>query len=447
MPELKSKPDTPLPRQGFGSPRFWRRVRLWEKKRGNRQTGSSRWGAAGETLFFSALSIVGLGTLAQLFALRFVWHSQNALTTNLGLWLSALLLVPLCAVSAYRAVYHALSVGNSAERIAAITNRAKNSELLAEVRPGKRTSLPTIPSEANLTNSPGIRLPFRLPSETSASWRLAIVAGFCILWNTSVAILFFWVLQRAEFHLLDLFRPSSWTLFRIVVLVYALIGFLATRYLFQLLAQAAAIGPTSVEISELPLRPGNDYRVFLSQSGHLHIDWLVLLLVCDEEVSFTDGTDTRTESRRVYESEIFRHESFEILPSEPFHCDCPVGVPSGAMHSFVTEHNAVTWKLVVRLQPKGTQPKSMVKAVTQAEVGEESNDEGLAKCEPDKEANQDSTTTRKSSSKLKAKARRRSKKRSSPWMRLLMSRFRPRRTKPSWPPVQRVFPLVVHPKS
>ena len=440
MANLQSKPkanSSParLSRWGVGTPRFWRRLRLWEKKRGHRTTGSTRLAAAGETLFFLALSIAGVVTLAQLFVLRFAWHSENWLTTNVGLCLSFLLLVPLSVVSAYKAIYHALTAGNSAERIAALTNRAKNSELLADVRALGTTTLPTIPCDANLTNSPGIRLPFRLPSATSSSWRLAIVAGFCLLWNSAVAVLAIWAFQSANFHLMDLFTGSWWTLFRIVVLVYLTIGILATRYLFELLAKTAAIGPTSLEVSALPMRLGNEYRVFLSQSGHLHIDWLELKLVCDEEVSFTDGTDTRSESRRVFESEVFRHDNFEILPSEPFHCECPLDVPCDGMHSFVSGHNAVTWKLVVRLQPKGQQTKASEQQASRAD-----NVEGKLVERDDSEVAQEKETTPK---QRKAKTKRRGMR----WMRTLMARFRRRRGKPEWNSVQRVFPLVVHPKS
>ena len=92
--------------------------------------------------------------------------------------------------------------------------------------------------------------------------------------------------------------------------------------------------------------------VFLTQAGHLKVDWLELRLVCEEEVSFSDGTDIRTETARVYDEVVFRKEDFEILPYEPFQHECPLAVPPLAMHSFLSTHNAVVWNLLVRVNAK-----------------------------------------------------------------------------------------------
>ncbi len=422
------------PAGSVGSRRFWRRLRLWEKKRGNRQTGSSRWGAAGETLFYTALSVIGIVILAQLISLRVIWQIRNPLTSNLGLTLSSLLLAPLSITCAYWAIYHALSAGTSAERLADIANRAKDSDLLAEVQPRSKTALPTIPCDRNLKNSPGIRLAYRLPSAQSASAKLAVVATFCVLWNCAVAALAVLAInQDGGFGLLSLFTFSWWNLFRIVVVIYAVIGVFATSKLFQMLVRATAVGPTSIEVSDLPMLPGESYRVFLSQSGHLYIDWLELVLACDEQVSFTDGTDTRVERRRVFEESVFRHDDFEILPSHPFHCECPLQLPIDAMHSFSAEHSAVTWKLVVRLQARrlqsadvrGARPKSKTK------------DQLEAADDPSQDA-----PTSSSQPKRRTKAR-------DPWSRFkrsIAARFRNRRTSPNWPTVRREFPVVLHPK-
>ena len=50
----------------------------------------------------------------------------------------------------------------------------------------------------------------------------------------------------------------------------------------------------------------------------------------------------------MHDQAIFRQEAFEIVPSEPFQHECPLDVPADGMHSFLSAHNAVIWKLVVR---------------------------------------------------------------------------------------------------
>ena len=90
----------------------------------------------------------------------------------------------------------------------------------------------------------------------------------------------------------------------------------------------------------------------VAQLGHLEIAWLELWLACDEDVCFTEGTDTRKESSRIYEQLVFRQEKISIQPSEPYHHETDVDMPNDAMHSFVAAHNSITWKLIVKADSK-----------------------------------------------------------------------------------------------
>jgi hypothetical protein len=108
------------------------------------------------------------------------------------------------------------------------------------------------------------------------------------------------------------------------------------------------IGPTNVEISDHPLSPAGAYEVYLSQGGHLAMSTLSLSLVCEETATFREGTNIRTETKRVFDRQIFRRTSFLIEPGVPFEQACSLQVPEDAMHSFQSEHNAVNWRLVVR---------------------------------------------------------------------------------------------------
>jgi hypothetical protein len=108
------------------------------------------------------------------------------------------------------------------------------------------------------------------------------------------------------------------------------------------------MGPTAVEICSHPLLPGRQYKVHLSQSGHIAVESLSLWLACEEEVTYHQGTDIRHEVRAVLEEKIDERTSFQIEPGMPFQIECLVRIPSGAMHSFQSEHNAIHWWLVVR---------------------------------------------------------------------------------------------------
>jgi hypothetical protein len=351
-----------------------RRFRLWGKKRGSRHTGSKRWGSTGEALFFAILFLTGVLLLTELVVLRVMWNSQSFFASGWGLWLSVLLLSSLVVIGAAGAVHSAIVTGTSAERRAAFAKRASDIELLAESQ-ATRKNYPCIPRDTNWKNSPGIRLAYRLPIAGSPAWRLGVVAVSCLIWNGIVAVLVVLALNQPK-ALLERERDivavegsttlapekdsaagrrylmrSPWA-FRLMVLGYAAMGGAILFYLFHLLVAAAAIGPTSIEVSAQPFFPGKKYDVFIAQSGHLNVNWLEMRLVCDEEVSFSEGTDTRSESRRVIDELILRKEGFLVLPSCPFQLECALDVPSHAMHSFLSAHNAVIWKVIVRVEAK-----------------------------------------------------------------------------------------------
>jgi hypothetical protein len=328
--------------------RTGQRFRLWEKKRGTRQTGSKILGGAGEALFFVILFLGGLLALTEILAVRTFRHVDIFLTHGWGLWLCVPVLASLVAIGAAGLIYTAVVTGTSAERRSALAKRAGDLDLLSEVRLSPK-DYPTVPRDTNWTNSPGIRLNFRLPTVSSPAWRLVVVTGFCLIWNGVTAVLAVLAINQVRASGLDWYFVG-------LVTIFGLCGIPPVVYMFHLLVAATAIGTTGVEVSEQPLFPGNDYRVYLTQAGHLTVHWLELYLTCDEEVCYTQGTDIRIERRRVYHESIFRCDGFQIEPAAPFEHEVSFSVPPGAMHSFVSPHNSVHWKFVVSAHAKSWPP-------------------------------------------------------------------------------------------
>ena len=81
-------------------------------------------------------------------------------------------------------------------------------------------------------------------------------------------------------------------------------------------------------------------------------------LVCEEEATYRQGTDIRTESRRVYEQRIATFGNFRIEPIEPFQTTETIAIPAAAMHSFHSTHNSVHWRLLVSGEVSGWPPFS-----------------------------------------------------------------------------------------
>ena len=164
--------------------------------------------------------------------------------------------------------------------------------------------------------------------------------AFCIAWNGIVAA-FVTMAVRSYFT-----GKPDWLL-TLFTVPFAAIGVWAIVVLVRQLLVATGIGPTLVEISDHPLSPGGQYRLFLSQSGWLTVNRLRVLLVCEEVATYRQGTDTRTETREVFRKELFRRDNFEIRGGMPFECDIDLTLHDGAMHSFAANHNEIAWTLVV----------------------------------------------------------------------------------------------------
>jgi hypothetical protein len=108
-----------------------------------------------------------------------------------------------------------------------------------------------------------------------------------------------------------------------------------------------------VEISQLPLAPGSACQVYLNQPGTISVERLDVLLVCDEETTYLQGTDIRQDHQRVFREVLCTRERFEIDAAQPLEENCELMIPAQAMHSYKSKFNAVNWKLVIELQAEG----------------------------------------------------------------------------------------------
>lgn len=256
------------------------------------------------------------------------------------LWLLGGVLTSLTVAGISGFVYTILMLGTTAERRRALAKRATDIELLTDALPSPR-EFPNVPRNENLTNSPGIKLAYRLPIARSPSWSLLVLGIFSLLWIGLVSILI--VVATSKYWA----GSTDWYL-NMLTVPFAAVGVASVYFWLRMLLLTTAIGPTSLEVSDLPIFPDGSYDVYLTQAGRLNVKSLAVLLVCDEEATYRQGTDTRTERRRIHEQIVFEASDFEILPEIPYEHLFKLNVPPQAMHSFQSDHNAVQWRLVVR---------------------------------------------------------------------------------------------------
>ena len=323
--------------------------RLFVKKRGDRRTVSRLAGGLGEALFFVALFLIGCASLAILTTSQL--PVDDILVQPITGWTYYLLLFVVgtfLVMGSGGLIYTVFHIGTSAERRASLAERATKIDILSDAKEPPET-YPTIPHDDNLTNSPGIELAYRLPIESTSRWWLLTSTLFTLVWNGLVVVL-------AVVALGGFFRgETDWRLVAFLVPFTAAGGWSIYYFLRQLLI-TTGIGPTTIEISDHPLYPGQRYEILLSQSGHLSVRWLEMNLVCEEEATYRQGTDVRRETVQVYQQPVFHRVGFDIETEAPFQNRCELEIPRGVMHSFQSGHNAVYWKLTVRGDVVGWPP-------------------------------------------------------------------------------------------
>lgn len=316
-----------------------RNFRLWLKKRGGRRTGSRLAGSVGEAVFFGVLFLLGAVSLTVVIATQVREPTPEIYGLGFGFWLMVLVMGSFTLIGGIGIVWTALFAGTSRERRSAIVKQAAGMDLISDAMP---TSLefPNIPRDAYLTNSPGVKLKYRLPTDQAPVWRLGLSALIFLLSTGMTSVLGVIVIQHHMGGTPDWFLTLS-TAPLIVMNLWAI------RYFFSELLAQTRFGPTCIEISDHPLRPNSDCEIFVSQAGRLSLKSLVLWLICEEEATYSQGTDIRTEVRVVSRSEILRQEATRIEDGAPLECNGTLRVPRDAMHSMQSGHNAIRWKLVI----------------------------------------------------------------------------------------------------
>ncbi|QEG42765.1 hypothetical protein [Roseimaritima ulvae] len=308
----------------------------WSKKRGSRQAGRAIAGTVGEAGFFAAVFLAGVFILALTLAQRFVVGPWPPLATGLGFWTLIALAIAMIGFGGTMLLLGILQIGASSERRNALARRAEEIELIG----GTGTEFPAVPRGVNLTDSPGMRLTYRLPATSWPGKRLAAAAALALMWNAVwlvllvVVIAGFWS-QQPRWVLTGLLFPLAG------------IGVWVLRHYARCLRQTSGVGATIVEIDEHPLQPGGSYRAYVGQLGRMTLRRIRIELICEEESTFRQGTDVRIDRNPVLSQIILDQYDVTIDLGRPWEQEFELKIPADAMHSFRSPHNAVHWKIIV----------------------------------------------------------------------------------------------------
>jgi hypothetical protein len=262
----------------------------------------------------------------------------DTLPTNLSAWVIGTLSVAAIITGGASLILRLMRLGASSERRSAMASRAGAIEMIGPTSEDV-AKLPSVPRGTSLTDSPGERLTYRLAAETSQAG-IAGPATLALLWSTvwfvllAVVVLGFWY-GRPRWIVAGLLVP------------FAAVGVWSFRFFLAQLRQHAGVGPTIVEISDHPLYPGKQYRLFVSQMGRLKLKRLTVQMTCEEETFYRQGTDVRVERYEAFTQLLLKERDVLVDPQAPWEQQLVLDLPPNVMHSFVGTHNAIRWKIVV----------------------------------------------------------------------------------------------------
>lgn len=312
-----------------------------------------------EAAFAAALLLAGVVLLVLNITLAVIQPASQRLHVSVEVFsLQLILSAALIVIGASWIAWLLWHVGVSAERRGAIASRAHELELLKELRQ-RREDLPTVPRDRYPPRA-GRVLGFRLTPSPRNVWGLLMAATFSIVLVALGTVLILIVINafrppltwidelEQRFGNPDLGRIPNRTWFAAALSIPICLAACWSIYqFFRQLLKLTGIGTTSVEISGYPLLPGKSYDVFLSQTGRVRLKLLDVSLVCQEEATYNQGTDIRTERTTTVEIQLFRRRGVSIRRGKPFETEFCLKIPDGAMHSFKSQNNRVQWKIIV----------------------------------------------------------------------------------------------------
>ena len=314
-------------------------IRLWGKKRGGRMSGWWVVGSVSEAAFYGLLFLLGIVSLTTVVTWRVFWPESSIFEIGFGFWLMVIASASFVLIGLTAFVLQVSNAMASPELRSALVDKAKREH--QRRADGKSNLIPSsLPNPKLLQDSPGVRLAFRLAAQRGDTAKFTVSTVFAVAWNSMLAILSVIAIQK------HLSGRSDWFL-TFLLLPFGTVSFFATRWFFRLFIRHTGVGPTTVEISDLPLLPGREYALYLCQYGRVTIKNLCVSLICYEETTYQQGTDVRTERCEVVRQVLFGPKHFTIEPEKPLELDCQFRLPLDTMHSFQSSHNAIIWKVIV----------------------------------------------------------------------------------------------------
>ncbi len=202
-----------------------RLFRLYGKKRGHRMSGWWLAGRVGEAFWFAAVFLLGVLSLSTMVAWQVFSPETHAYPVGYGFWLLILVSFSFIGIGAVGFIYRVLSVAYSDEhRTVLATQNLPNPQTFQD--PNQSPLPPMVPNLQPFTDSPGVKLAFRLPSTRPEIRELVLGSIFVLAWDGLTAVVLAVALGR-------LLRGRTDGIISLVIgILFSLIAISVSRWFF-----------------------------------------------------------------------------------------------------------------------------------------------------------------------------------------------------------------------
>ena len=226
--------------------------------------------------------------------------------------------------------------------VARLYDRLFSEEARASVKKQK-TRYPTLPNVPDEGSCPGVVLAYRLTPRVRPRFSIWARAFGVFVWNVASWTIFLCVLTSAETH------GDFWSSCAFGV-VFCGVGVVFVRRFFSRFQTIRNAGSMELEISTLPILPGRKIRFNLFLGGRVVAKRLDVFLTCEEVARYVQGTNSITHRYEAYSATLYTRYGVEVPLHETLVEKFTAITPIGAAPSFVSEHNEISWRVVVKLE-------------------------------------------------------------------------------------------------
>lgn len=220
-----------------------------------------------------------------------------------------------------------------------IRERMRSKEEQANLRKQETLypNVPIVPDES------GVVLPKRLKSDIKFSFAFKAALTGVLAWNVAswVALTFVFIDAKTTFE----YVSSS-----LFGAIFCGAGFLFGCRFWRMYLVNRVVGSSSLEISSNPIAPGRKIKICLFLYGRIEAKRLDLLVRCEEVARYVQGTNSICHRHEVCSHPILTKYGVDVASKSEERVEASFCLPLAAPHSFVAEHNEISWTIVMKME-------------------------------------------------------------------------------------------------